>query len=73
MQMKGEEMPTGVYVMRDIIVKMIHSGKYSPGPDWLTPQIGKGLNLDNVHVFSLKDAHQTRTHHKVGRRLSVFR
>ena len=44
MQMKGEEMPTGVYVMRQIILKMIHSRRYSPGPDWLTPQIGKGLH-----------------------------
>ena len=33
MQMKGEEMPTSVYVMRQIILKMIHSRKFSPGPD----------------------------------------
>ena len=46
--MKGEEMPTGVYVMRQIILKMIHSRKFSPGPDWLTPQIGKGRNLDKT-------------------------
>ena len=46
--MKGEELPTGVYVMRQVILKMIHSRRYSPGPDWLTPQIGKGLNLDKT-------------------------
>ena len=46
--MKGEEMPTGVYVMRQIILKMIHSRRYSPGPDWLTPQYGKGLNIDKT-------------------------
>ena len=48
MQMKGEEIPTGVYVMRQIILKMIHSRRYSPGPDWLTPQYGKGLNIDKT-------------------------
>ena len=64
--MKGEEMPTGVYVMRQIILKMIHSRRYSPGPDWLTPQYGKGLNIGKLDVFSLKDADPTRTDHKVG-------
>ena len=46
MQMKGEQLPQGTYCMRDIILKMIHSGKYSPGSDWLHPTYGKGLSID---------------------------
>ena len=44
--MKGEQLPQGTYCMRDIILKMIHSGKYSPGSDWLHPTYGKGLSID---------------------------
>ena len=48
MQMKGDPMPEGTFAMRDIILKMIHTGKYSPGSDWLTPSFGKGLCIDKA-------------------------
>ena len=51
MQMKGEQLPQGTYCMRDIILKMIHSGKYSPGSDWLHPTYGKGLSIDKPESF----------------------
>ena len=41
-------MPEGTFAMRDIILKMIHTGKYSPGSDWLTPSFGKGLCIDKA-------------------------
>ena len=46
--MKGENMPEGAFAMRDILLKMIHTGKYSPGSDWLTPSYGKGLCVDKA-------------------------
>ena len=48
MQMKGEQLPEGTFSMRDIVLKMIHSGKYSPGSDWLHPTYGKGISIDKL-------------------------
>ena len=78
MQMKGDRMPEGTFAMRDVILKMIHTGKYSPGSDWLTPSFGKGLCIDKAFcAFKMCTKPSLTTKHDVdlvffddGRRLT---